>query len=234
MCEIIYWGDRMDSFLVEYEKRKVEINSYLDLLAKMGADHSKIVDVDGNEHVVDQIAYKVCKASSYLIIYNLVEATVTAGVRSIYNKISDERLTFSDVMDSLRKVWWHSKKESLINCSRNQLIDNIYNLYCSTHTEGSVDFNDFISGVSGNLDAKSIREVCHRYGIDAVSDGRDLGNIKTNRNWLAHGNKSFSDIGKDCIPSDLYSVRDRVFLFLDEFVLNVNSYISDSRYRRSE
>lgn len=222
----------MDSFIEEYEKRKLEINAYLDLLAAMNQDNAKIIDLDENEHSIDPLAFKVCKASSYLIIYNLIEATVTAGVKSIYNRIFDERLTFNDVMENLRKVWWQSKKESLSNCATNQLIDNIYNYYCTAHSVDPLDFSDYISGVSGNLDADAIREVCHRYGISSVRDGRDLGNIKTKRNWLAHGNKSFSDIGKDSTPSDLNTVRDRVFSFLDEFVSNVNTYLSETKYRR--
>ncbi|WP_404341912.1 MAE_28990/MAE_18760 family HEPN-like nuclease [Vreelandella venusta] len=221
----------MDSYIQEYEKRKVEINAYLDLLTAMSQENAKIVDFDENEHAIDPLAFKVCKASSYLIIYNLIEATVTAGVKSIYDKISDERLTFNEVMENLRKVWWQSKKESLSNCAKNQLIDNIYDYYCAAHSDDPLDFSDYISGVSGNLDAEVVREVCRRYGISSVRDGRDLGDIKTKRNWLAHGNKSFSDIGKDSTPSDLYSVRDRVFSFLDEFVLNVNTYLRETKYR---
>lgn len=221
----------MDNFIEEYEKRKVEINAYLDLLSAMNRDGSKLVDMDGREYEINALDFKVCKASSYLILYNLVEATVTAGVKSIYEKISDERLTFNDVMENLKKVWWQSKKESLASCSKNQLIDNIYGYYCSAHGADPLDFSDYVAGVSGNLDAESIREVCRRYGISSVRDGRDLGSIKIKRNWLAHGNKSFSDIGKDSTPSDLYLIRDRVYAFLDEFVDNVNSYLHETKYR---
>lgn len=221
----------MDTFIEEYDKRKNEINSYLELLSSLGKDNSKIVDVDEIEYRVEPMAYKVCKASSYLIIYNLVEATVTAGVISIYDRISDEQLTFSEVMENLRKVWWQSKSESLSSCSRNQLIENVYGYYCNADSSDSLDFNGYISGVSGNLDAETIREVCRRYGIETVGDGRDLGNIKRKRNWLAHGNKSFSDIGMDSTPSDLFEVRDRVYLFLDEFVANVNLYLQGVKYK---
>src|SRR5688572_14545894 len=106
----------MDTFIEEYARRKLEINAYLDLLYVMNQDDAKITSIDRGDHAIDPLAYKVCKASSYLIIYNLIEATVTAGVNSIYNKISDERLTFNDVMENLRKVWWQSKNESLSSC----------------------------------------------------------------------------------------------------------------------
>ena len=222
----------MESFSAEYIKRKNEIESYLTLLTALDKDGAKITDIDGNEYIVEPVANKVCKASTYLIIYNLVEATVYEGVKSIYNKIADERLGFNEIMDKLRLVWWHSKSTSLVNCSNSTLIDNIYTYFCETHSGSPIDFKNFISGVSGNLDATVIRNVCHKYGIQPVSDGRNLGSIKDNRNDLAHGNKSFSDIGRDQVPSDLIELKDHVFSFLDEFVNNVNIYLAELKYKQ--
>ncbi|TMP46845.1 MULTISPECIES: MAE_28990/MAE_18760 family HEPN-like nuclease [unclassified Pseudoalteromonas] len=221
----------MESFTAEYNKRKLEIEAYLNLLTALDKDGANITDIDGNIFPVSSLANKVCKASTHLIIYNLVEATVSEGVKSIYNKIADEKLGFIEIMEKLRKVWWHSKSISLTTCASNNLIDNIYDYYCEAHNNTPLDFSNFISGVSGNLDADIIRNVCHTYGITPVSDGRDLGSVKQNRNDLAHGNKSFSDIGQDQVPSDLYNVKIRVFDFLDEFVANVNTYLTELHYK---
>ncbi len=222
----------MEAFAEEYNKRKLEIETYLDLLIALDKDGAHILDIDGNQYPIKPIANTVCKATIHLIIYNLVEATVSAGVKSIYNKISDERLTFADIMEKLKVVWWHSKSLSLTNCANNKLVDNVYEFYCAAENEVPINFNNFISGISGNLDADIIRTVCHKYGIRPVSDGRDLGNIKDNRNDLAHGNKSFSEIGRDEVPSDLLEIAKRVFEFLDEFVENVNTYLNEFLYKK--
>lgn len=223
----------MDAFLVEYAKRKNEIDEYLGLLKALEKDNSKIVDLDEIEYQVEPIALKVCKATSYLILYNLVEATVTAGIQSIYDKISDENLGFTQIMENLRKVWWHSKNKSLTTCSSNELIENVYNFYCEAHSESPLEFNGFISGVSGNLSADIVRKVCYRYGIETVNDGRDLESIKEKRNWLAHGKKSFSDIGRDATSADLENICSRVYIFLDQFVENVKEYLTTLQYRVS-
>ncbi len=223
----------MHSFEQEYDKRKDEINSYISLLQDMDRDGASIVDIDKNTEPISPLSHKVCKASFFLILYNLVEATVTAGVKSIYDKIEDEKLDFISIMENLRKVWWHSKNESLSSCARSNLIDGIYNFYCEAHSGQPLNYNGFVSGVSGNLDAEMIREVCRRYGLPVVSNGRDLVDVKKNRNWLAHGDKSFSEIGQDTTPSDLLQIRDRTYIFLDEYVDNVKNYLLAYAYRVS-
>jgi hypothetical protein len=63
---------------------------------------------------------------------------------------------------------------------------------------------------SGNIDAREIRETAKSYGFSDKTDGmktqngNDLLKIKTNRNDLAHGDKSFSDVGKDASAEELY------------------------------
>ncbi|MDE9379973.1 MAE_28990/MAE_18760 family HEPN-like nuclease [Vibrio alginolyticus] len=221
----------MRAFTDEYDKRKGEIEAYITLLQALSSDGAKVTDIDDNESSISAIQQKVCKASCYLLIYNLVEATVMNGVQSIYNRIKDEGLGFSAIMDLLKKVWWHSKGESLTSTPKGELIETVYNYYCETHSGDALDFKDFVSGVSGNMDADGVRNVCHKYGIRAVADGRHLGNVKQYRNWLAHGNKSFSDIGQDVTVTQLIEIKSNVFSFLDEYVSNVNTYLDNQCYK---
>jgi hypothetical protein len=223
----------VDHFREEYEKRKAEINEYLILLDLLGKDQVKVTHLDNEEGViVSSSAIQVSKASFYLILYNLAEATINAGIQSIYNRISDENLSFADVGESLQKVWWSSHSKSLTACSSNTLIDNVYDLYQRCLETGtSPDFRGFISGVSGSIDAEGVRDVCKKYGITVVSDGRDLQIVKNNRNWLSHGNKSFSDVGKDVVIGDLKDVRTRTFSFMDEYVENVTLYLTSETYK---
>ncbi|PQJ84111.1 MAE_28990/MAE_18760 family HEPN-like nuclease [Aliivibrio sifiae] len=221
----------MHAFTDEYNRRKNEIDAYINLLNALGNDGAKIIDIDDREAIITVQQQKVCKASCYLLIYNLVEATVMNGIQSIYNRIKDERLDFNSIMESLKKVWWHSKTESLTSTPKGDLIETVYNYYCETNSGQELDFNNFISGVSGNMDAAGIRNVCHRYGIPVVPDGRHLENVKTYRNWLAHGNKSFSDIGQDVTVSELFDIKTNVFTFLDEYVNNINTYLNSESYK---
>lgn len=221
----------MQAFSTEYDQRKNEISSYIEMLKVLENDGAKISDIDGNDLVITVVQQKVCKASCYLLIYNLVEATVMNGITSIYNKIKDENLSFVQVMDKLRRVWWHARAESISATGKNEVIETIYDYYCETLTSSQLDFKNFISGVSGNMSAEGIRSVCHRYGIQVVPNGNELEDVKRYRNWLAHGNKSFSEIGQDTTATELETSVEKIFVFLDIFVININTYLTEEKYK---
>ncbi|WP_323828881.1 MAE_28990/MAE_18760 family HEPN-like nuclease [Pseudomonas sichuanensis] len=214
----------------EYQRRKLEISSYLSLVSFACGDNVVIVDDNERTYPVSLLETTTLKAAFYLVLYNIVEATVREGVRSIYNKIADDRLTFLQLNEKLQEIWWQSHHESISSTPRDALIRKVYEVYCLCRTESSPGFKDFIAGVSGNLDAEGVRSVCRKYGIDLVSDGQDLKKVKENRNWLAHGNKSFADVGKDATPSELNAAMVKVVSFLDEYVSNVLNYLDNSKY----
>ncbi|PSV29650.1 MAE_28990/MAE_18760 family HEPN-like nuclease [Photobacterium sp. GB-72] len=221
----------MEAFTAEYDKRKAEIDSYIQLITILDNDGAQLSDIDGNNFFISAVQSKVCKASFYLLLYNLIEATVMNGITSIYDRIKDERLKFNDIKEDLRKVWWHSKSESIISCPKSEVTETVYSHFVDAINTSEIEFGRFVSGVSGNLSADGVRRVCHKYGIQPVSDGRDLESIKINRNNLAHGNKSFSDIGQDLTTPQLVEIKERVFIFLDQYVVNVNSYLESNSYK---
>jgi hypothetical protein len=90
---------------------------------------------------------------------------------------------------------------------------------------------------SGNVDAKLIREeVAEKYGFSAYTDnnqtrgGSDLLSIKTNRNYLAHGSVSFSDVGKDITATELVGINERVIEYLRQILNNINDYLVNQEY----
>lgn len=225
----------MDHFNEEYLQRKSEIENYLNLLKLLDQDGIKITSLDDADGTtIPGNAFQVAKASFYLVLYNLAEATINAGVQSIYNRISDENLSFSEIIEPIQKVWWIQHHEKLSNCSKNQLVDNIFSLYKSCiNTAIPPDFKGFVAGISGSIDAEGVRKVCHKYGINTIGDGRELELVKKNRNWLSHGNKSFREVGQDVVLSDLEVVRNKTFEFMDGFVTNITEYLSAKTYKNT-
>ncbi|WP_312913456.1 MAE_28990/MAE_18760 family HEPN-like nuclease [Stutzerimonas nitrititolerans] len=221
----------MKHFMEEYGKRKSEIEAYLKLVSIISSDNVEIKNDSGDTHIITTLESTTLKASFYLVLYNLVEATVREGIRSIYNKIADDGISFPNLNQKLQEVWWYSHQESITATPRDALISRVYEVYCLCRSDSSPGFQDFIAGVSGNMDAEGVRSVCRKYGIDLVDDGRDLKKVKDNRNWLSHGNKSFSEVGKDSTPSELKNAMNQVMLFLDKYVTNVTDYLDNSKYK---
>lgn len=63
-----------------------------------------------------------------------------------------------------------------------------------------------------------------------TQNGSDLLTVKTNRNDLAHGFKSFEEVGKDATADDLLKIQKRVIFYLREILQNIESYLSNEDY----
>src|SRR5262249_24808444 len=82
-----------------------------------------------------------------------------------------------------------------------------------------------------NVDGRRIREVADSYGFRRPAKNSDkLLTVKTNRNDLAHGNKSFAEVGRNYDVKELEKIRTEVVTFLEELLANVADYITTRAY----
>ncbi|AVG78623.1 hypothetical protein CG431_11545 [Pantoea ananatis] len=92
---------------------------------------------------------------------------------------------------------------------------------------------------SGNIDREEIKEKSQVYGFSISSDythtkhGEKLSTVKQHRNDLAHGNVSFSEIGKNVSYQDLENVSLEVIAYLDAIATNIEHYIHTDGYLSS-
>lgn len=63
-----------------------------------------------------------------------------------------------------------------------------------------------------------------------TKDGSDLLKVKTNRNDLAHGFKSFEEVGRDATADELLEIQKRVIYYLKAILENIDSYLSNKEY----
>lgn len=54
--------------------------------------------------------------------------------------------------------------------------------------------------------------------------------IMNKRNDLAHGNKSFAEIGKDITVEELLKIKEEVTAYLEQILNNINQYITGQDY----
>jgi hypothetical protein len=85
--------------------------------------------------------------------------------------------------------------------------------------------------LSGNVDAKRIRDLADEYGFTRpAANGDDLVVVKRNRNDLAHGSKSFADVGRDYTVTDIIAMKDKIIIYLRAMLANVAEYILGKQY----
>jgi hypothetical protein len=93
---------------------------------------------------------------------------------------------------------------------------------------------DSDSAFSGNVDARELRRTAKRYGYatnrKTEAAASSLLIVKTHRNDLAHGNKTFADIGRDTTVEELRRHSLHAILYMREVIRQIEDYLDKQRY----
>ncbi len=226
----------MRSILFEdFDKRAKEVSKYFLFLKNLeqGTIQLNMPNIKNPQNYknkkIDSELEKTLKATGFLLLYNLVESSMSNAIEAIFDELEQNETSFDDVRDELKKL-------ILKNFKNNNSVENLL-------SEINTISQDIISAsfnrdklFSGNIDAKKIKDTAILYGFSVetnarkTKNGKDLLRIKTNRNDLAHGFKSFEEVGKDATVDDLLRIQRRVICYLREILTNIESYISNKEY----
>jgi hypothetical protein len=174
---------------------------------------------------------KTFKATAFLLLYNLIESTITNAIETIFDKLQTKNVSFDDLRDEIKKIIIDNVKDK-DNKSTDNLLASIQNISVDI-ISASFNKNRLFSG---NVDARKIKEIAFKYAFSSTTNHRktrggiDLLTVKTNRNDLAHGFKSFQDVGKIYFEDDLLEIEKRVTLYLRAILNNIDTYLSNEEY----
>ena len=214
----------------EYNRRLNEVGIYFSALSFLdkGACEMKCVDILGVESsmAIDDNLSRILKANGFLLLYNLIESTVRRSIAAIFNAIHLNLSSYRDLSSDLRKLW--VKQEC-----KNAKTEKIVSIADSVLANELLSFKEDCISISGNIDAQEIRKILKQFGGNEISNGRNLKTIKDKRNYLAHGEFSFSEIGKDYTIQDLVKYKDDVKGYLDKVLNEIQQYIDNKKYLNS-
>lgn len=217
----------MTSVQIDFRTRAEEVHRYFGFLHAY--DKNRIVFLERSADVpamtsADQIGlFKTLKANGFLLLYNLVESTVRNAIEAIFDEFKSRGVPFDDCTDAVRKI-------ILTNLKRHN-VDSILPSLSAISVDVVVATFRKEELFAGNVDARRIREVAADYGIrQPLKKSDSLLTVKTNRNDLAHGTKSFADVGRDYGVEQLAEIKDEIVAFLDELLENVAIYIRTRAY----
>ena len=231
----------------EFNNRVAEIKSFYEILniIELENPHISANKIKDGSVVEDKLQINSSKvdtlrSTTYLLLYNLIESTVYNSVISIFDEINDKGLKYFDIVEDVQKYWLNNlykhddkkKKETII-----ETIMNVANqIFKNTIVLASNEIN-----YGGSLDAKTIFATAKSMKIeignvhkiyDKNKHGQTLMEIKQKRNWLAHGEKSFIEVGSKSSLEELKEAKSNVLDFLSEFISAVESYISNQQYKK--
>ncbi|MGL5795653.1 MAG: MAE_28990/MAE_18760 family HEPN-like nuclease, partial [Waterburya sp.] len=200
----------------DFDERSQEVSKYFLFLKNLEQGSIKLSLGNKNNNKIKNInndLEKTLKATGFLLLYNLTESTIRNAVETIFDDLQNKNISFDDVRDEIKEIIIQNFKN---NKSTDNLLQSIKNISLDII---SVSF-DKEKLFSGNLDARKIKQIAEAYGFSYKSNvrktqnGIDLLKVKTNRNDLAHGFKSFEEVGRDATAEELLQIKKRVIYYL--------------------
>ena len=228
----------------EFDKRIVEIDLYFEILQTIELDKPKLsayslIENKQMEVLFDSERIKILRANSFLLLYNLIESTIYNSIVSIFDKITDNQIKYFDMIEEVQRYWLNNLYKHDEKKKKETIISTFMNIANQIFTDNiSLVSNEISYG--GSLDAQTIFETAKSMKIeignvhrvyDKNIHGETLKNIKNKRNWLAHGEKSFSEVGDNIAYPQLDEAKNHVRTFLEEFIKSVEEYIIKESYR---
>lgn len=82
----------------DFRDRVAEIECYLGVLSEIELGNASIVKQNSNEQLLglqqrDNLL-RTCRASAFLLLYNLMESTISNAIESIFDTLSNQEISF--------------------------------------------------------------------------------------------------------------------------------------------
>lgn len=234
---------RAEEILVEvrdlFDRRRNEVDRYLEFLVAIDDVRANAIAhvPDDGEAVfapggMSRELVKTLRANGYLLIYNLVESTMTNAIDAIHRCFDVDDCEFSALSEHLKKIVLENFKRVIGNGSE-KVLGSDHPVQRAMITLGYNKEAIF----SGNLDAREIRETASRYGFQVVErnaaesrGGIGLKSVKDTRNNLAHGKQSFEECGQQTSADSLRTTGREAIAYLSDALSGVEDFVKEGRY----
>lgn len=230
------------SILTDFETRVEEVKIYLEFanqLDKVETHKQSKFELNKDvELTIKRDLQKIIRANCFLILYNLVESTIRSCIWSVFDAVSDSQVKFEELNENLSNIWLNQQALDIGDISNINKTKEKLKLLISSDSN-LVEFSKTRVSLSGNLDYRSIEKIIKDYGFHGkitVSDKRKLGKallkVKSERNALAHGNKSFRQTAEVITIQELTEYKDLIVTYLRDITKNVDVFIENEKYKK--
>lgn len=215
-----------------YEDRKKEIDFYFTVIESIDTDSQTILTND------NAMLLRIMKSNLVLMLYNITEACISNGIQEILERLSNDRLSYSEVISELQRIWSDHEMKKIYGPNSTlktyqQTTSNVIDFILS-QSAVELKFSKVLINMEGNLDSRKIHEICNTYRISHRGRATPaLKKIKDGRNSLAHGSDSFSQYSRDLALSDLKEYKNDILTFLLKILDGMKTYYDNRLYAQS-
>jgi hypothetical protein len=222
----------MNTVLLDFNTRAQEVDDYFIFLDGLIKQTTKLaVAGSAGQYQIQSLnpeLAKTLKSNGLLLLYNLVESPMRNALVAIFDELKNQAISFDQLKPKIKMIVLQNLKK----CSPEEIhlqINQISTDIITATFDGEKLF-------SGNVDARLIKEIAEKYGFSYQTDfaktknGQNLVVIKRNRNDLAHGIKSFEDVGRDQTIEELLEIKEEVIEYLRQILENIKTYLDNQEY----
>ena len=176
----------MITFQDTYDNRKKEIENFLELMAFLEKKENQRED---GESEFDKFFYhqgegismtyqeliNILKSNVSLMLYNIIEYTVSNLIDSIYDEIRRNHLSYVDVNVSIRALWRKTilKAANDPNANFNTFLKKNEEVIDAILQNSILELRSRNTMPAGNLDGVSIKEAFESHGVQVQTASRN-------------------------------------------------------------
>lgn len=213
----------MRSFVADFRERRREVRRYLAILRLIERN------VPAPDLLRHDLESRIFRGGAILIIYNAVEASARSAIQAIYDEIRVTGTPFESLRSSIRKRVISDFRKNADKDRDCNMMNVALDLVIRSFSAEKL--------FSGNVDARELRDQASDYGFPTpVNDygltrnGAELVKVKQKRNDLAHGVKSFSDVGKEYSLREIIDIGRFSMAYMSHLMICINQYLDSADY----
>ncbi len=223
-----------------FRQRCAEVSRYIEFIEIIANNRSVTLagEIDGIMQPIvsgelSRELTKTLRANAYLLLYNLVEATMTNAIDTIYRAVDGDNLGFDQLSANLQNVALSHFKRAIKDNHEAAMDGRVHPIEIAMARLGYDREKIF----SGNVDCGEIRSTAKKYGFQTADPNlsgrpilRQLKDVRNKRNALAHGRLSFEQCGQDTSPEYLCKVHYQTTVYLRSVLRSVSYYLRERKY----
>lgn len=232
----------MSALQEELDERTGEVRRYFDFLECALAMEPRVrfrCEAGYTEESISDDVQKVLKATVFLLMYNLVEATFRRCVDTIGESIERAGIDYKNARNEIRDLFIDSvfRRADPFSSNLNTHKETTRFIVSCIIESSAINLASSDIKFGGNLDARRIRELAAEYGLslvlpDEAKGGEKLRVVKEKRNGLAHGELMFTECGRDYDLSQLKDIFSETTFFLNGVINSLQTYLNGKQFLR--
>lgn len=237
--------DFNNEVLEQFNDRVLQIATFIDFVKDLEQRTDAMIEnIESN--------LPILKASTLLLLYNILESTASNVKKLLTNAINNARIEYAEATKPIQ-ILWNEYQIKMYEQSRKKRAESLQAILDVLLVNNKLNFiiSDAESNkeFEGNVDVKLIREFASQYGYTIEFSDKPKSEVIRNqivnlRNKLGHGNLTFEEVGRTLLldapenrntqDKNLYFFKEAVIDFLIAFLRPTEDYLINQKYKKPQ